>query len=83
MYVYAIVENGECYPSAYSSYKNAVSAVKEKHKELIEMRISELVNYPDLIEEMMTDINVPETAVTSHLYIEKGINIFIHRLLVK
>jgi len=83
MYVYAIVENGECYPSAYSSYKNAVNAVKEKHKELIEERIKEMVNYPEAIEEMMSDINVPEGDVSSHLYIEKGINIIIHKLPVK
>jgi len=80
--IYVVVENGECYPKAYITYDAAVKAVKEKHVEYIEERIKELAYLED-IEHMLADINVIEDKVKgiSHLYIEKGINIFIHRLL--
>ena len=79
--VYIIVENGESYPKAYKTYKLAVNAVKEKHSEYLEEQIKEL-HYLSDIEHLFADINVPENTETgiSKLYIEKGINIEIHRL---
>ena len=35
-YVYVVIENGEAYLQGYRTYKAAVAAVKEKHKEYLE-----------------------------------------------
>ena len=80
---YVVIENGESYPVAYTTYKAAVCAVKEKHRELIEGQIREL-KYLDDIESILADINVPENKETNmtRLYIEKGINIIIHKLII-
>ena len=83
-YIYIIVENGEEYPDAYTNYKSAVKAVKEKHREYLEEQIKEL-HYLSDIESVLADVNVPENIETgiSRLYIEKGINIVIHKLPIK
>lgn len=80
-FVYIIVENGEAYPNAYKTYKSAVDKVKEKHREYLEEQIKELYHL-DMIESVLADINVPENIEKgiSRLYIEKGINIEIHKL---
>lgn len=79
-FVYIVVENGEAYPMAYTTYLAAVKAVKEKHREYIEAQIREL-NYLYDIESVLSNINVPESSEgISNLYIEKGINIKIHKL---
>ena len=80
-FVYIIVENGSPYPMAYKTYKSAVAAVKEKHTEYLEEQIKELKYLRD-IESVLADINTPEDIITgvSKLYIEKGINIEIHKL---
>jgi len=79
--IYVVIENGECYPIAYTTYISAVKAVKQKHKEYIESQIKELAYLED-IENLIADINVNENVETgiTHLYIEKGINIFINKL---
>ena len=79
--VYVVVENGEAYPFAYSSYAAAVAAVKDKHKVYLEEMIKEL-QYLEDIERILSDINVPQDLKTGKtlLYIEKGINILIHCL---
>jgi hypothetical protein len=83
-FVYIIVENGETYPNAYNTYKSALSQVKEKHKNYLEEQIKELYHL-DMIESILADINVPENIETNitQLYIEKGINIVIYKLLIK
>jgi 16S rRNA C967 or C1407 C5-methylase (RsmB/RsmF family) len=83
-YIYIVVENGEAYPMAYESYKLAVKSIKEKHKEYIQEQIKEIYNLDD-IESILADINTPENTETgiSKLYIEKGINIQIHKLPIK
>ena len=80
-FVYIIVENGEAYPNAYAKYASAVDAVKAKHKEYIEEQIK-MLTYLEDIEAMLKDINVPENTTTGifQLYIEKGINISIHKV---
>jgi hypothetical protein len=80
---YVVIENGESYPVAYTTYEAAVYAVKEKHHEIIEWQIKE-VQYLDMIENILADINVPENKETNktQLYIEKGINIIIHKLVI-
>jgi hypothetical protein len=83
-YVYIIVENGKPYPNGYTNYKLALKAVKEKHREYLEDQIKEL-HHLDLIENVLNDINVVENIKTgvSMLYIEKGINIEIHKVSIK
>jgi len=79
-FVYVVVENGEAYPMAYVNYLAAVKAVKDKHKETLEEQIKEIQQLSD-IEEILANVNVPEnTKGVSHLYVEKGINIMIHKL---
>jgi len=80
-YIYIVVENGKPYPVSFKNYKSAVKAVKEKHKEYLEEQIKELHEL-DMIESALADINVPENTEKNmtQLYIEKGINIEIHKL---
>ena len=80
-FVYVVVENGETYPAVYLRFDKAVHAVKEKHKTYLERWIKELECLDD-IEVVLADINKPEDTVNGMtlLYIEKGINIEIHRL---
>jgi len=79
MKVYIVIENGEAYPEAYMKYASAVKAVKEKYRTYLEERIQELHDL-DMIEQTLADINVPEHPDgMTRLYIEKGINITIHR----
>ena len=82
-YIYIVVENGNPYPMAYKTYKLAVDSVKEKHREYLKEQIKQLEYFSD-IETVLFNINVPEDVETgvSRLYIEKGINIEIHKLLI-
>jgi hypothetical protein len=80
MQFYIVIENGEAYPEAYKTYAAAVAAVKEKHREHIEDHIKQC-SLED-IESILADINVPEAGNKTDLYIEKGINIIIHKFLV-
>lgn len=79
MNVYIVVENGDPYGVAYTTYAAAVAAVKLKHKEAIdeELRwIKENHGHPGC-----NEVDVPEASSgLSRLYIEKGIHIEIHRL---
>jgi hypothetical protein len=80
-FIYIIVENGEAYPMSYKNYKSAIISVKEKHREYLEEQIKEL-HCLNMIENLLANINVPENIETgiSKLYIEKGINIIIHKI---
>jgi len=80
-FIYVVVENGEAYPAAYTNFAAAAAAAKEKNKEWLEEQIKQLHCLED-IESVLRDINVPENVLTgtTHLYIEKGINIYVHRL---
>jgi hypothetical protein len=81
-YVYVVVDNGEAYPLAYKVYKDAVHAVKEKYKNYIEEQIKDIGDL-ESIEKILADINVHENPLgKSFLYIEKGINIVIHKLTI-
>jgi hypothetical protein len=83
-YVYIIVENGVPYLTAYAKFEDAVSSVKDKHSEYIINEIKQLDSLYD-IEYILADINVQENTKTgiTQLYIEKGINIEITKLLIK
>ena len=80
-YIYIVVENGQPYPVSFKNYKSAVKAVKKKHTQYLEEQIKELY-YLDMIESVLADINVSENVEKNmtQLYIEKGINIEIHKL---
>jgi hypothetical protein len=83
-YIYIVVENGEPYPVSFKNYKSAVKAVREKHKQYLEEQIKDLYDL-DMIESVLADINVSENTEKNmtQLYIEKGINIEIHKLPIK
>lgn len=75
--VYIVVENEEPYPVAYTTYSQAVEAVKLKHKETLDEDLKYLEEYGESCHE----VNVPEAEKgASHLYIEKGIHIYIYKL---
>lgn len=77
-HVYVVVENGEAYPLAYKMYKQAVSAAKLKNAELLDANRAD-ANIHDY--EPADEMDVEESATgTTQLYIEKGINILIHKL---
>jgi hypothetical protein len=70
-FFYNIIENGDLYEFAYKTYEEAVQAVKEKYKELLNE------------EDILCDIDVPESITNqTNLYIEKGINIIIQKTLI-
>ncbi len=76
--VYTVVENGDAYPFAFTTYKQAVNEVKRKHKETLDE--DERSNEKDGMQSC-NEIDVPEAKERiTRLYIEKGIHIEIHRL---
>jgi len=83
-HVYIVIENGVSYPIAYKTYNAAVCAVKDKHAEYLISQIKELSTLHD-IEQVLVDVNLPENTNSSvtQLYIEKGINIIITKLLIE
>jgi len=74
MFVYVVIENGDAYPCAYTTYDKAAEAVRAKYKQVID----------DDIEEGMHSVNdlfTPESPTGMSLMdVEKGIHIEIHRL---
>ena len=78
MEVYTVVENGDAYPFAFTTYKQAVDAVKRKHKETLDEDKRSNENQDEV---SCNEIDVPEAKERiTRLYIEKGIHIEIHRL---
>ena len=76
--VYTVVENGDAYPFAFTTYKQAVNEVKRKHKETLDE--DERSNEKERMQSC-NEIDVPEAKERiTRLYIEKGIHIEIHRL---
>jgi len=75
--VYIVVENGDPYPIAYTSFASAAAAAKEKYKEVIEEQLAEQDGGP-----ICSDLDVPENMVTNvtYLYVEKGIHIYIYKM---
>ena len=79
--IYVIQENGELYPVAYSSYMQALHAVKKRHKQFIEERIQDLGSL-ESIENFLSNINVLENVELGKTrpYINKGLDVVISRL---
>jgi ActR/RegA family two-component response regulator len=84
MSFYVIIENGEAYPTGYTSYAAAVKAVKSKYCEYLCHQVKQLDMLED-IESVLADVNVPENKETNktYLYIEKGIHITIYKIPVE
>jgi hypothetical protein len=81
MEIYTVVENGDAYPLAYSTYKQAVNEVKRKHKEQLDEDEKSLKLPENQGLQSCNEIDVPESKERiTRLYIEKGIHIEIHRL---
>ena len=78
MFVYTIIENGEMYLNAFTSYKDALDEVKKKYDDWKDNEENIInVNESYKINKNNKDSNITE------LYIEKGICIFIYKLIVK
>ena len=76
-FVYVTIENGDPYPVAYTTYEQAVAAVKLKHKETLDEDLKYLEEYGESCHE----VDVPEAKNgPTYLYIEKGISIYIYKL---
>jgi hypothetical protein len=71
MPVYIVIQNGESYPNAYSTYQLAVENVKLRNAEILEEPND--CNEIDVVENLDGK---------TYLYIEKGIHIYIHKLSV-
>ena len=71
MPIYVVVQNGESYPNAYDTYKLAVEQVK--------LRNTEILEEPNECNELDVAENLDGK---THLYIEKGIHIYIHKVVV-
>lgn len=75
--VYIVVENGNPYSVAYKSFESAILAVKAKHAAEINRQLKEADGEP-----IYSDLDAPEDTITgiTYLYVEKGINIEVHKL---
>lgn len=82
--IYIVQENGELYPVAYSSYMQALHAVKRKHKVYIEDAIRE-ARCLESIESFLSIINVLENTLTgtTRPFIHNGLDVVISRLELK
>ena len=86
MFVYVVVERsdeesegGGVFPSAYDTFEKAKAAAIGKYQSAIDDLLQKTED-----ESIMKDIDVSESKTGfTHIYIEKGINIFIHKLPVK
>jgi hypothetical protein len=77
-FIYTVIENGDPYLYAYTTYTQAVNAVKSKHKETLLRDLQYTEEYGMY---SVNVIDIPEASEgPSYLYIEKGINIYIYKL---
>jgi len=81
MFVYVVIENGDPYPNAFTSYEKAAEAVRAKFKSQVDEDIYWL-GQGEM--DSVNDLFTPESPTgVSKMYVEKGIHIEIHRLPVK
>ena len=82
-YVYIVIENsydeppgGGVFPTTYSTFEEAKAAAIGKYQDEIDRQIEDLGS-----NSLVTDVDVPESKTGfTYLYIEKDINIYIHKL---
>jgi hypothetical protein len=81
-FIYIVIENsydeppgGGLFPTAYKTFNQAKSAVIEKYQEELTRQTKELGD-----DSPIKNVDVPESeSGFTSLYIEKGINIYIHK----
>jgi hypothetical protein len=84
-FVYIVVMNsdeelpgGGVFPTAYTNFEEAKVAALEKYQDELNQERMEFGK------NMASDVDGPESkSGLTHLYIEKGINIYIHKLPIK
>ena len=77
-FVYVVVDCGEAFRTAFTTYESALNAVKLKYKEELERQLEEAIEYNY---SPVSDINVVENENgATILYIEKQIYIVIYKL---
>jgi hypothetical protein len=77
-FVYVVVDCGEAFRTAFTTYESALNAVKLKYKEELERQLEEEIEYNY---SPVSDINVVENENgATILYIEKQIYIVIYKL---
>jgi hypothetical protein len=81
-HIYIVVENGEAYQHAYSTYECASNVVKTKYKDIID---EDLKNSKEYGCNPCCDVDIEENQETgiTKLYIEKEIYITIYKVMVK
>ena len=79
--VYIVVQNGESYPKAYTTFEDAKSAIYSKNYDHIQKLLEENDGYVELkdLVAFMSEEEDTETNKTQ-LYIEKEIYITVHKL---
>lgn len=77
-HVYVVVENGDLYPTLYSTYEKAHAAVTAKYSDELS---DERESAASCGGKMASEVDVVENTDTgtTKLYIEKGIHIIIQR----
>jgi hypothetical protein len=74
-FVYVVIEP-EVNPVVFATFADAKASVIENYREELEFEEEEAQGWP-----IASDVDVLESASgVTHLYIEKGINIYIYRL---
>lgn len=77
-FVYVVIENGEAYPNAYKTYADVLKVVNNKHKAELDRQLDE---NPEFRDEILGSVNPKEDmSGRTLLYIEKGIEIMVHKL---
>jgi hypothetical protein len=74
--IYVVIENGDPYPNAYTSYSSAIAAVQEKYNEIVADQVKEANGGS-----ICSNIDDPEDeSGKTYLYVEKEIHIYIYKL---
>jgi hypothetical protein len=75
-FIYIVIENGQPYLNAYTTFDSAIKIVKEKYNDIIEDQIKECGD------DICSEIDVPENKLRgiTYLYVEKGIHVRIYKL---
>ena len=79
--IYIVVENGNPYPAAYSSFASAFAAVTETHAKDIEEQTMETADGTQITFE--TVLSEDTQSGKTYIYVEKDIHIYIYRLPIR
>ena len=77
-HVYVVLENGELYPTLYSTYEKAYAAVTTKYEEELSDEREESATWGGNMASQVDVVENTDTGTTK-LYIEKEIHIIIQR----